>query len=185
LLLLSEHLSQEVLLRLPHKQFVFTVSKLIRPYFKHDRKLFADISKLIHNLITDYYREVNGKELTTGSIISHQTYGDTCAEHGRSMIRFNLHWHCIILEGGIDDKNDFYHIRLKDKAKLTEVFRRVVIKLFVDKELMNNDFAVQFSNWTNSGFSVDNSVFLFPNDDIEPNFVGIKNWIVLVFSIYF
>jgi hypothetical protein len=32
MLLLSEHLSQEVLLRLPHRQFVFTIPKLLRPY---------------------------------------------------------------------------------------------------------------------------------------------------------
>jgi hypothetical protein len=101
LLLLTEHLSQEVLLRLPHRQFVFTVPKLLRPYFKHDRKLFSEVSKLIHGIVTEYYCECTGKNVTTGSIVSHQTYGD--------MARFNPHYHGIILEGGIDDNNDFYH----------------------------------------------------------------------------
>jgi hypothetical protein len=54
LLLLSEHLSQKVLFRLPHRQFVFTIPKLLRQYFKHDRKLFTDISKLIHGIVTGY-----------------------------------------------------------------------------------------------------------------------------------
>lgn len=157
LLLLSEHLSKEVMLRLPHRQFVFTIPKLLRPYFKNDRKLFADVSKIIHNLITKYYREVCRKDITTGSIISHQTYGD--------LIRFNPHWHCLILEGGIDEANDFYHIRMKNITKLTEAFRKAVIKLFVKKELLNMAFAQQLLTWKNSGFSVDNSVFLFPNDN--------------------
>ena len=69
LLLLSEHLTNEVLMRLPHRQFVFTIPKLLRIYFRHDRKLFADVSRLIHNIVTDYYRECCGKEVTTGSII--------------------------------------------------------------------------------------------------------------------
>jgi hypothetical protein len=157
LLLLAEHLSQDVMLRLPHRQFVFTLPKLLRPYFKHDRKLFSDVSKLIHSIISEYYNEFTEKSFKTGSIVSHQTYGD--------MMRFNPHWHCIIMEGGIDDNNEFYHIKIKDNTNLTEAFRKAVIKLFVDKELLNKEFALQFANWKNSGFSVDNSVFLFPYDN--------------------
>ncbi len=95
ILLLAEHLSQEVMLRLPHRQFVFTIPKLLRLYFKNNRKLFAAVSKLIHKLITDYYIEATGKEVITGTIVAHQTYGD--------ILRFNPHWHCLILEGVIDD----------------------------------------------------------------------------------
>jgi hypothetical protein len=37
----SESKSQTiVLLRLPHRQFVFTTPKALRPYFFHDRKLY-------------------------------------------------------------------------------------------------------------------------------------------------
>ena len=121
------------------------------------RKLFADVSRLVHSIVTNYYRECTGKNVTTGSIISHQTYGE--------MIRFNSHWHCIIMEGGIDKNNGFYHVKIKDITELTETFRKAVIKLFVDKELLNKDFAIQLLNWTNSGFSIDNSVFLFPRDN--------------------
>ena len=55
--LFSEHLSENVLLRLPHRQFVFALPKLLRVYFKHDRNLFADISKIIFSIINDYYTE--------------------------------------------------------------------------------------------------------------------------------
>jgi hypothetical protein len=112
---------------------------------------------MIHSIMTDYYRECTGKDVITGSIVSHQTYGD--------MLRFNPHWHCIILEGGIDDKNDFYHVNIKDTAGLTQIFRRQVIILFVDRKLLNKEFAKQLLTWRNSGFSVDNSVFLFPYAD--------------------
>lgn len=155
--LLSEHLSEEVMLRLPHRQFVFTIPKLLRPYFKNDRKLFSGISKLIHKLISDFYIEASGKVLTTGTLISHQTYGD--------MLRFNPHWHCLILEGGLDEKNNFISVAVKDTANLAEAFRRAVVQFFVTKELLNKDFAQQFLNWKHSGFSVDNSVFLSANDE--------------------
>jgi hypothetical protein len=59
---------------------------------------------MIHSIMIDYYIECSGKDVITGSIVSHQTYGD--------MLRFNPHWHCQILEGGIDCKNDFYHVNI-------------------------------------------------------------------------
>jgi hypothetical protein len=72
---------------------------LLRPYFRHDIKLSADVSKLIHNLAIEYYAEPCDKKVATGSIVSHQTYSD--------MLRFNPHWHCIIMEGGLTENNDF------------------------------------------------------------------------------
>jgi len=38
LLLFAEHLSENVLFRLPHRQFVSTVPKILRLYFKYDRE---------------------------------------------------------------------------------------------------------------------------------------------------
>jgi hypothetical protein len=74
------------------------------------------------------------------------------------MLRFNPHWHCIILEGGIDEEGPFHHIPIKDTSQLTGVFRRRVIKLFVDRGLLDRRFALKILSWKHSGFSVDNSV---------------------------
>jgi hypothetical protein len=57
-LLFAEHLTEEVLLDLPHRQFVFTVPKALRPFFRHDRRLFADISRLIYDLIGGFYNKL-------------------------------------------------------------------------------------------------------------------------------
>ena len=78
-------------------------------------------------------------------------------------MRWNPHIHCIVLEGGIDETGSFHHIPIKDTAKLTEVFKRRVIKLFVDRGLFDRHsaercFALKILSWQHSGFSVDNSV---------------------------
>jgi len=148
--LFAEHLSENVLLRLPHRQFVFTIPKLLRIYFRNDRNLFADVSKIIFSIINDYYNEVAHTAVTSGAVVSYQTYGD--------MMRHNPHWHCIILEGGIDEKGSFYHIPIKDTFQLTEVFRKRVVQLFVEKGLLQKSFAMKLLGWKHSGFSVDNSV---------------------------
>ena len=70
-LLFAEHINEEVLLRLPHRQFVFTFPKALRVFFRHDRKLFAEISKMIFAMISDFYRAVAGKEISTGMVIAH------------------------------------------------------------------------------------------------------------------
>jgi hypothetical protein len=50
---------------------------------------------------------------------------------------FNPHYHCIVLEGGIDETGSFHHIPLQYTSNLTEVFRRRMIQLFVKKGLLN------------------------------------------------
>jgi len=133
LLLFSENLSENVLLKLPHRQFVFALPKLLRMYFKYDRNLFADVSRIIFSIIQDFFNESAPAALRTASVTSYQSFGD--------LLRFNPHYHCLVLEGGIDEEGSFHHIPIKDTASLTEVFRRRVIKLFVDRGLLDRRFA--------------------------------------------
>lgn len=150
LLLFSEHLSENVLLELPHRQFVFTLPKLLRVYFKYDRNLFEGVSKIIFSIIHDFYSETVKTRIKTGVVVSYQSFGD--------LVRWNPHYHCIVLEGGIDEAGSFHHIPIKDTSPLTEVFRRRVLKLFVERGLLDPHFARKILAWNHSGFSVDNSV---------------------------
>ncbi|MCD6298628.1 MAG: transposase [Deltaproteobacteria bacterium] len=149
-ILLAEHLTEEVLLKLPHRQFVFTVPKALRVFFRNNRKLFADISRLIYSIIRDFYEEAAGKVIKTGMVIAHQTFGD--------MLRWNPHFHCLVLEGGFYDEGNFVYIPFSDLKKMTEYFRRKVINLFLKNDMINEGFARNLLSWRNSGFSIDNSV---------------------------
>jgi hypothetical protein len=42
-LLVGEYLSEDLLLTLPHRQFVWTIPKVLRVFLRHDRELFADL----------------------------------------------------------------------------------------------------------------------------------------------
>jgi hypothetical protein len=150
LLLFSEHLSEKVLLKLPHRQFVFTLPKLLRPYFKYDRNLFEEVSRIIFSIIHDFYSETVKTRIKTGVVVSYQSFGD--------LMRWNPHYHCLVLEGGIDERSSFHHIPIKDTSPLTEVFRRRILKLFVERGLLDSHFARKILSWKHSGFSVDNSV---------------------------
>jgi len=106
-------------------------------------------------IIHDYYPETVQTAVKIGAVVSYQSFGD--------LMRWNPHFHCIVLEGGIQEAGAFHHIPIKDTAKLTEVFRRRVIKLFVDRGLLCRysaacRFALKILSWQHSGFSVDNPV---------------------------
>lgn len=152
---MAEHLTEEVLLKLPHRQFVFTVPKALRVFFRNNRKLFADISRLIFSIIKEFYKEAAKKEIKTGMVTAHQTFGD--------MLRWNPHFHCLVLEGGFDDEGNFVYIPFSDLKKMTEYFRQKVINLFLKDDMINEGFARNLLSWKNSGFSIDNSVQILTN----------------------
>ena len=53
----GEHLIDEVLLNLPHRQFVFAFPKALRVFFRHNRTLFSEVSRLIFAIIQNFYNE--------------------------------------------------------------------------------------------------------------------------------
>ena len=73
-------------------------------------------------------------------------------------LRFNPHFHCLVLEGGFDAAGRFVHIPFGNIQRMSEHFRRVIIKFFLKKKLISAELATKLINWRHSGFSVDNAV---------------------------
>ena len=88
---------------------------------------------MIFAMIMDFYREVAGREIHTGMVIAHQTFGD--------ILRWNPHFHAIVLEGGFDEDGTFVYLPFSGLEKMTEYFRRTVVRFFTDKKLLNGHFA--------------------------------------------
>jgi hypothetical protein len=74
------------------------------------------------------------------------------------MLRFNPHFHAILLEGGFDAEGTFVYLPFSGLEKMTEYFRRTVLRFFTDKKLLTEQFAQNLLSWKHSGFSIDNSV---------------------------
>ena len=122
-LLFSEYMHERLLLNLPHRQFVWTVPRILRPYFRHNRRLFSEISRLIFVIIQNFYNKAANRPIKTGMVLAYQTSGE--------FLRFNPHWHAIVLEGGFDETGRFVHIPLGNLNRMSEYFRRVIIKFFL------------------------------------------------------
>jgi hypothetical protein len=163
-LLFSEYLDEQLLFALPHRQFVFTpwsghctdLPKSLRVFLRYDQRLFAELSRLIFNLIPEFYSTTAGKPISTAAVIAYQPFGDS--------LRFNPHFHALILEGGFDLNGQFYHLPIHDTPRLSECLRRRTIGLFLKLGLIAEQFAQTLLCWRHSGFSVDNSVRLDGGD---------------------
>jgi hypothetical protein len=138
-LLFSEYMKDRLLLALPHRQFVFTFPKLLRPYFRYNRRLFSEISRLIFAIIQHFYNKAAKRPIKTGMVLAYQSAGE--------FLRWNPHWHAIVLEGGFDENGRFVHIPFGNLHRMSEYFRRVIIKFFLEKELINTNLATSLINW--------------------------------------
>jgi len=155
-LLFAEYLDERLLLALPHRQFVFTMPKALRGFLRHDQRLFAYLARLIFNLITQFYSAAAGTPITTAAVVAYQPFGDS--------LRFNPHFHALILEGGFDSAGQFYYLPISDTTSMAECLRRRSIALFLKLDLITQQFAETLRCWKHSGFSVDNSVRLDGGD---------------------
>jgi len=56
-LLLGEYLSKDLLLNLPHRQFVWTIPRCLRVFLKYDRSLHARLRRLMFSLLMNFFSE--------------------------------------------------------------------------------------------------------------------------------
>ena len=156
-ILFGEHISDDVLLKLPHRHFVFAFPKMLRLFFRNNKRVLSDIARLISDMIVEYYKILTGKEIRTGIVLAFQSYSD--------FLRFNPHFHAIILEGGFDENGNFIYIPITDLEKMKECFRKLVIKYFEDAKLLSPELAKNLLSWKHSGFNIDNSIRITASDN--------------------
>jgi hypothetical protein len=143
----GEYLSENLLLTLPHRQFVWTIPKVLRVILRHDGELFADLGRLLFDILRRFFCQAAGRSLRCAMVSSHQTFGEFGVRH--------LHWHTIVLEGGFDRHDTFFYIPLGATAAFIEIWRRSVVALFLVKGLLNHDFACKILAWQHAGFSIE------------------------------
>ena len=57
----SEWLNETVLRSVPHRQIVLTVPKMLRIYFRYDRRLLGKLCRLASRVITKSFRALAGR----------------------------------------------------------------------------------------------------------------------------
>ena len=150
-------LEDELLAPVPHRQFVFSLPKRLRPYFLRRRRLLGDLARITAATTTAFVRATLGEpDLSVGIVLSIQTHG--------SLVNWQPHIHALVTDGGFRPDGSFVPLSVHAADVLTEAFRRAVLKLFVDRELFEPEVAQSMLGWLHAGFSVDDSVWLDQDD---------------------
>ncbi|MGQ0510135.1 MAG: IS91 family transposase [Betaproteobacteria bacterium] len=151
----GDWVEQFVLRPVAHRQYVFTVPKLIRPFFAYRRSLLGELCRIVARSLTEAYRVAYPRGCP-GFILFVQTFGD--------LVNFNPHVHALVADGVFEPSGRFLPLPPVPEALLAERLRRDVLGLLVRREAIPAPLAAQMLNWRHSGFSVHNRVRVAAGD---------------------
>ncbi|MDO8501789.1 MAG: transposase [Gemmatimonadaceae bacterium] len=157
----EQWLDTTLLAPVPHRQVVLTIPKRLRAYCLYRRRLLGEIARVAARTLTAAIRTLTGErdlavEIAVGIVACLQTHG--------SRANWHPHLHLLVTDGGFRPDGTFVSWPVHDTARLTEAFRRAVLRLFVRLELFDEDQAAGMLTWPHSGFHVHTAVWI-PEDD--------------------
>ena len=157
-LLLGLRLREEVLAEVPHLQWVFTIPKRLRVYFRYDRKLLGKLCRAAYDTVCDVYKlELDGDCGVPAMVGAVQTFGD--------LIHWHSHIHAIVPEGVFTDTGHFVHIPDIWRHRAADIWQERVFDLLLDEFKIDLDTAANMRAWRHSGFNVDHSVRIEAGDN--------------------
>ena len=152
----GEYLYEEVLKQVPHRQWVFSIPKRLRPYFMYDRKLLSKLSKCAWKVLSDYLKcSVSEDDATPGAVISVQTFGD--------FLNFNSHLHIIATDGCFNG-DGFIFGSQPNSSDLVKPFRDEVLKMLKKEGKINDAIIENMLSWHHSGFNIYCGPAIYPDE---------------------
>jgi hypothetical protein len=143
----TQWLDTTLLAPVPHRQVVLTIPKRLRAYGLYRRRPLGGIARVAARTVTAAIRTRTGeRDLAVGIVACLQTHG--------SRANWHPHLHRLVTDGGFRPDGTLVSWPAHDTARLTEAFRRAVLRLFVHVELFEEDQAAGMLTWPHSGFHV-------------------------------
>ena len=143
-------LSRHLLLGVPHRQVVFTIPKIIRPFFRYDRALLGDLCLSAVSALGQYMKARADRDIMPGVIAVIQTFGNH--------INFHPHLHMLVTEGGRTGDGSFQPVPIFNDALLTRIFAGEVLALLVARDLIGPELRDKILSWRHTGFNTHSKV---------------------------
>lgn len=155
MLLYGEWVEENVLEAVPHRQYVFTVPRLLRPLFGRHRAWLGELCRIAARLLAGAYAEA-APGARPGLILFVQTFGD--------LANFNPHVHVLAADGAFHPAGRFVPLPPVPEALLEGGFRRAVLDFLVEERAIPEALRSRMLGWRYSGFSVHNQVRVGADD---------------------
>ncbi len=155
----GERLCMDVLKKIPHRHFVFSIPKILRKYFLYDRKLLADLSRCAWESLKVFLQDaVPENDPIPGAVIAMQTFGD--------FLGFNSHCHILITDGCFYGNKGMFRVAPPlELKKLEAIFQHKVLRMLLFKKKITREMIALLSTWRHSGFHVFCGKRISPTDD--------------------
>jgi Putative transposase len=149
--------ADEVLAPVPHRQYVFTVPKMLRVYFRRDRRLLGKLSRCAADAMKTLFRAASkDTKAVPGIIVVIQTYGD--------LVNFHPHLHALVSDGVFTPTGWFVAFPKIDLYVLEHLFRHRVLRLLLRERRIDEAVIRKLLGWRHSGFSLHNAVRIGAGD---------------------
>ncbi len=146
-LIFADFLLDEVFEPVMHRHIVISIPKRLRIYFRNNRKLLPQLSRLAYKSVLQVLQKnLDDKSANCAAIIATQTFG--------SLLDFTPHVHGIFAWGLFSSDGLFTGARFIPDSVFEEVFRHNLFKYLLKQDLITEDIIENMLSWRNSGFSV-------------------------------
>jgi hypothetical protein len=143
----AEWISTHVCHPVPHRQFVFTIPKVLRGIFRKRRRLLTHLFQTATDCLRDHFR--TRLDLPKGRLAAAaalHTFGD--------YLVFHPHLHILAADGLFDEEGRFHCMPTEDLASLTDLFRARFLHALHSAKLISQTKLADLLSWKHSGFHV-------------------------------
>ena len=131
---------------MPHRQYVLTLPKLLRVYFRHDRAMLRKLCQIAYASVLLYMQKALRREDgQVGMVIAVQSFGEYLNVHP--------HVHAIVADGLFTRQGMFYVMPRMSTRWLEAIFRAKLISMLVKEGRLAKELGKKLMSWTHSGFS--------------------------------
>ena len=158
-LILGHRLRNEVFADVPQRQWVFTIPKRLRVYFRFTRSLLGKLCKAAYDTVREIMLiEIGEEDYLPAMVGAIQTFGDLSHWHS--------HVHALVAEGVFTPDGHFIAVPYPglQRQRAEEIWRDKVFDLLFDEGLLSLDTIESMMGWKHSGFNIDTSVRIEADD---------------------
>jgi hypothetical protein len=157
-IMFGDHLKNNVLYPVPHRQYEFGLPIMLRGYFKYDRKLLSKLCRCAYDSLHLFFKtHINLKKGVPGAAMVVHTFGN-------APDKYHPHVHLIAMDGLFADTGTFYVMRDVDLKPLEEIFRAKILKMLQKEGKIDQEMISKLLKWKHSGFGIDNGVRIKKNN---------------------
>ncbi len=162
-------LEDELLENVGHCLWTFTIPKMLRPYFMSQRELLGDLVRLAYETIHEVMGDAAGDHKARPGVVAvPQTFGSVLNPHP--------HAHCLASRGLWNEKGQWLPVPYIDTTAAEKLFAHKIFRLLKSKDLLSDERMNLLLSFRNSGFSVDTSPTVWPQDTQGLELVPPKPW---------